>query len=235
MPAQGIGNALVGVAMGMQRSREGAASLAERKELLKLEQDKLKLAEREMEMTGGSKLRELLLKEHQLTKPFSASSVYKPETGEFAQAPPPAPSLQQRFQSVGPGGHLFDLSKMGGEGGQPVAKVPPNPRQPPSDPVQIRLTERLMQELGLPFDQAFEVATGQDENSFLNKLGVAIGTASAADPTLPIDPAKLRKLGTDLYRGVVKGNRSQDKFFDALPSLPDEIDAALKALDAGEF
>jgi len=105
---QDAGTGLLGVFQGIQQARQRDMEIERGKELLKLEQDKFKLMEREVEQTGQSQLFDALFKQRSLEQPKVVGKSLVTPGGQSLYTEPP--SLKDLILDLSEGATAFGLS-----------------------------------------------------------------------------------------------------------------------------
>lgn len=158
---QGFGALLGGVLQGLEQAKGKQQELQHRKDLLKLEQDKLKLIEKEQELTASGKaaseqteLYKALLQAQE--GKVAGPNIWTPTQGWLT---PP----QTGFEKLGPGEVILPREAIPQQG----FAAPMTPQQKGVGAVtpnrEIEVAERLAKEANIPIGQAILTLAGKDE------------------------------------------------------------------------
>lgn len=225
---QTIGASLLGMLQGMQAAKQQDMELEHKKSLLKLEQDKLKLMEKETELTGQSKLYQAMSEYERAKAPIPLGADQGLYSREGQEIVAPKGKLKDRFMEVSPGAGLFDLS--GAEKPQMVGSRPPAGGGA-EVPKEIQIAERIAKERGIKVSDALFMILKQDKKSFVARYVEAI-----AKTQLPGAMAKsvsqLRLEGEKLWDELDGKTSKTDKFFNDA-GLPSEVEGLMLELEAG--
>lgn len=201
----GAGSMLLGVLSGIKQARKEQEDRDLKKELLKMEQQKIKLQEKEVELRGRTK---------DSDRPISVGGmgVFTKERG-FQKAPWDKPgSAAGRFRTVGAGGAVYDVEQ--GE------EVYTRPAATPAAPKELRLTDALLtRHPEMSWDEAFAQVTGKDRTSFvqwyLSKSPAAQDYALMPE-LFPGGIKGLQKTAEEIWDTTHTGGTSVDDFFSNL-------------------
>lgn len=212
MPNEGA--MFLGLARGMQKGMERQQEMGQRKDLLKLEQDKLKLVEKELELKGTSTLYDALYK-----KELAATESMNPNR---------RPKQPEGFK-LSPGEQYFPPTAEPGVFGDPFT-APMTPQQrgvsggagrPSSD---IQMVDRLVS-AGVPERQALDAVLGRDREGLLRLL---LAT-SIRTPQLPGMPGPDVQGIMQQYDQMISGKSDPlDELFKGLPPLPGSVQEELQ-------
>src|SRR3990167_3147590 len=175
-PNLAIGGLLGGVLQGLEQRRQQQTEMEHKKALLKLEKDKIKLLEKEVELRGqseqGKSLLDALRMQSEAQKPtVVGKSLVTPGGRAIFTEPSTPPKLSEQFITQPYG--VIGPTEGGGLGVVPGTAPPPEflkTQGAEATPDKIQIAERLSKETGIPIGQALEKVMGMDEASMRMEL-----------------------------------------------------------------
>ena len=226
MPSGDIGYGLLGVLQGIEKAQTRATDLQKSKDLLKLEQDKLKLMEKEIEQRGESSLYDAMSRYNQSRKVEFGNPGQVPTREGLPVGPaiPSAPSMDKRYTNV-PEVGLVDL--MPGEGLPPRVSIPaPKGKGDKQGSADMQLIEFMVSKLGETPQAAMDKVLKRDKATIIQSLTESLTKAAIiSDPKtqIPAIFAEAEKIYEKYYgkqeepNGKPKGIALPSSIMDLLP------------------
>src|SRR3990167_5192992 len=179
------GSILSGVLQGIEQRRQQTAEMEQKKALLKLEQDKLKLMEKEQELKGqqtqGQQVLDLFKSQAEANKPITmppSSTLATPSGTPLFTAPSGPTKLSDKFITQPYG--IFGETEEGGlglaPGTEPSKEFLSRSQKGEAIPDKIQIADRLAKEMGITPGQALQVVLGVDETTRRTDLVRILGT-----------------------------------------------------------
>jgi len=217
---QDAGTGLLGVFQGIQQARDRDMEIQRGQEKLKLEQDKLKLMQREVEQTGQSQLFDALYKQKSLEQPKVVGKSLVSPGGQPLYTEPT--SLKDLILNLQEGGTAFSLGQgeSGGVSATEIAKGTPKVTTANSPTAAIKNAKALVSAakkkgVELPEMDALMISLVGDPELMAAEAAQKMFSADFRAQRLPLDE-QLKKMQEymDIARSIyVRGGTEDDELF----------------------
>lgn len=201
MPNQAIGYGLLGVLQGVEAAKNRDIELQHRKELLKLEQDKVKIAEKESELNAGARLKNAMADLARSQQPTFGGPGQVPYIGgvpgpqiPFAPQPPTLvpPENVLLGGAPGPGGKLPEIGR-----GLPSAAGKGNVS------TKVQLIDKVAKDLKISQAEAVWIVLGGGESAVVDRTVQALLRNALVNPkTIKTDMASIVATAKQYYKDV---------------------------------